>query len=160
MGMPSSLPDIKLPVQLMWKKNALQMDPILVSDPQALLMERRFEIYRDNEVVFRGLIAEDRPAFRPVQAYDSLSDLLDDIILGGEPSDDGRVQFRLPISRDSDSLDCDPVADVQVVISAEQQGISYFRLFQAMHQYTQKLDAIKSSAELDRWVFGRPGCPV
>lgn len=69
----------------------------------------------------------------------------------------GKVHFQLPFSRDGDSLDSEPANDVQVVINAERQDISYFRLFQAMHQYSQKLDAIRNGAELDRWVFGRPG---
>jgi hypothetical protein len=159
-GYSVKAPGHEAAIPLVWRpqKKDLKVDALYIRDPSPLLHERRFQVLQGKIDIYRALIIEAGLAYRRAQAFESLNDLLDAFVFGGEPGPDDEVPFRIPTSQNSESL-ADEFIDVsQVGVSQTGGDISYFRLFQATHQYSEKLMAIKSVAELNSWVFTRPGC--
>jgi hypothetical protein len=166
-GTPEEGYAVKVPghdaaIQLVWRpqKKELKVDALDIRDPTPLLHERRFQVVQGKKEVYRALITEIGLAYRRAQAFESLDDLLNAFVFGGEPGPGDDVPFRIPTSQSSDSLADEFIEASQVDTSPGADDISYFRLFQATHQYGEKLKAIKSVVELNSWVFTRPGCLV
>lgn len=159
-GYAVKVPGHKAAIPLVWmpQKKDLKVDVLEIRDPTALLHERRFQVVQGGKEVYRALITETGLADRRSQAFESLNDLLDAFVFGGEPGPEDDIPFRIPASQNSESLENDFIEASQVDVSQTAADISYFRLFQATHQYGEKLKAIKSVAELNSWVFTRPGC--
>jgi len=159
-GYAIRVPGHDVAIPLVWRpqKKDLKVDALEIRDPTALLHERRFQVVQGKEEVYRSLITEIGLAFRRAQAYESLNDLLDAFVFGGEDGPGDDAPFRIPASLNSESLENEFIEASQVAVSQTAGDISYFRLFQATHQYGEKLTAIKSATELNSWVFTRPGC--
>ncbi|AVP97756.1 hypothetical protein C7S18_11350 [Ahniella affigens] len=167
-GMPMGGYALRLPghdplLPLNWEpqEKALSIGPIKVHSPGTILHERRFQVLRDDVVVYRALIIETEVADRPAQAFESLEDLLNAMIFNGDTSTDEDAPFRVPDNQEVDALEAleEPAeSDSEVTEPKQAERISYFRLFQATHQYAETLKAIKKSDDLHRWVFTRPGC--
>lgn len=156
-GYAVKVPGHEAAIPLVWRpqKKELNVAALEIRDPSALLHERRFQVVWGKKEVYRSLITEIELAYRRAQAFESLNDLLDAFVFGGESGPGDDVPFRIPASQNSESL-----ADEFIEASPTAGDISYFRLFQATHQYGEKLKAIKSVTELNSWVFTRPGCLV
>lgn len=156
-GYAVKVPGHEAAIPLVWRpqKKELNVAALEIRDPSALLHERRFQVVWGKKEVYRSLITEIELAYRRAQAFESLNDLLDAFVFGGESGPGDDVPFRIPASQNSESL-----ADEFIEASPTAGDISYFRLFQATHQYGEKLKAIKSMTELNSWVFTRPGCLV
>jgi len=154
------LPCLAEPVTLCWKPKKKELDPCsrVAKDPAELMLERRFQVLRNGESICHLLITETELAFRRSQAYESLSDLLDAFVFGGEPDPGDAIPFCPTIKQDAESFDNDFLDDAQIVMTTADTNISFFRLFQASHQYGQKIELVNSAAELDNWIFSRPGC--
>lgn len=166
-GTPEEGYAVKVPghvaaIPLVWRpqKKDLKVAELDVRDPTPLLHERRFQVMQGKNEVYRALITETSLTYRRVQAFESLDDLLNAFVFGGEPGPGDDVPFRIPFSQNSESLADEFIEVSQVDESPTAGDISYFRLFQATHQYGEKLNAIKSVSELNSWVFTRPGCLV
>lgn len=161
-GYAVKVPGHGIAIPLVWRpqKKDLRVDALEIHDPSALLHERRFQVVQGKKEVYRALITETGLAYRRAQAFESLDDLLNAFVLGGEPGPGDDVPFRIPVSQNSESLADELIEASQADVSQAARDISYFRLFQATHQYGEKLKAIKSVAELNSWVFTRPGCMV
>lgn len=166
-GAPEDGYEIRVPgyedaITLVWmpQKKDLKANALVIRDPTALLHERRFRVVHGKKELYRALITEIGLAYRRAQAYESLDDLLNAFVVDGEPGSGADVPFRIPVSQNIE-LQVDEFIDAsQADVSQTAGDISYFRLFQAAHQYGEKLKAIKSVAELNSWVFTRPGCLV
>ena len=150
--------DVAIPLVWMPQKKDLKVAGLEIRDPTPLLHERRFQVVQVKKEVYRALITETGLAYRRAQAFESLDDLLNAFVFGGEPGPGDDVPFRIPASQNSESLTNEFIEASQVDVSQTAGDISYFRLFQATHQYGEKLKAIKSVVELNSWVFTRPGC--
>lgn len=161
-GYAVRVPGREAAIPLTWKpqKKDLNVAALEIRDPTALLHERRFRVVRDKEDIYRSLITETGLAYRRAQAFESLNDLLDAFVFGGEDGPGDDVPFRIPASQNSESLVDEFIGDSQFEASPAAGDISYFRLFQATYQYGEKLKAIKSVTELNSWAFTRPGCLV
>ena len=166
-GVPEGSYSVKVPGDsaarpLVWmpQKKNLKVGALELRDPTALLHERRFQVVQGKKEVYRALITEIGQAYRRAQAFESLNDLLDAFVFSGEAGPGDDVPFRIPASQNSESLADEFIKTSQVEMSPTGGDISYFRLFQATHQYGEKLKAIKSVTELNSWVFTRPGCLV
>jgi len=161
-GYALKVPGHAAAIPLVWRpqKKDLRVDALEIRDPTVLLHERRFQVVLGKKDVYRGLITETGLDCRRAQAFDSLNDLLDAFVFGGEPGPGDDIPFRIPASQNSESLADEFIDASQVDVAQTAGDISYFRLFQAIHQYGEKLKAIKSVTELNSWVFTRPGCLV
>jgi hypothetical protein len=152
--------DAAIPLVWMPHKKDLKVCVLKILDPTPLLHERRFQVMQGKKEVYRALVTETGLSYRRAQAFESLGDLLNAFVFGGEPGPGDDVPFRIPPSQNSESLENEFIDASQVAVSQTAGDISYFRLFQATHQYCEKLKAIKSVVELNSWVFTRPGCLV
>jgi hypothetical protein len=152
------VPGVSRSIPLSWMSNELSVKPVVLSNTVQLLSEHRFEVLHQDKVVHRALITETGLDFRRSQAFESLSDLLDAFVFGGEPGPGDSIPFRLPISHDSESLENDFVDDAPAGVVLTEGNISFFRLFQAIHQYAQKIEVVMKVDDLNSWVFKRPGC--
>ena len=154
------LPGLAEPVAICCKpkKKELGLASRVIKNPAELMLERRFQVLRNGEVLYHLLITETSLAFRRSQEYESLSDLLDAFVFGAESDPGDTVPFCLTIKQEAESFDNDFLDDAQIVTSTVDTNISFFRLFQAAHQYAQKIEMVNSAAELDSWIFSRPGC--
>ena len=161
-GYAVKVPGHETPIPLVWRpqKKELNVRALEISDPMALLHERRFQVARGKKDVYRSLITEIGLAYRRAQAFESLNGLLEAFVFGDESGPGDNTPFRIPPSQNSESPTDEFIEDTQVEVSPTTGDISYFRLFQATHQYKEKLKAITSVAELNSWVFKRPGCLV
>jgi hypothetical protein len=161
-GYALKVPGHSAAIPLVWRpqRKDLKDDALEIRDPTALLHERRFQVVQGKKEVYRALITETGLAYRRAQAFESLDDLLNAFVFGGEPGPGDDIPFRIPVSQNSESLADNYIDASQVDVAQTAGDISYFRLFQATHQYGEKLKAIKSVVELNSWVFTRPGCLV
>lgn len=147
-------------ISLNWRPKALDLavKPVFIADASALLQERRYEVWRQGKLIWRGLIEEVELACRRPQAFDSLSDLLDAFVFGNGPGPDDPIPFRLPVRENSESLDNELPEELATPANEEGQPISYFRLFQATENFAVRLGAVKSVPNLNMLVFTAPGC--
>lgn len=166
-GVPEDGYAVKIPghehaIPLVWRprKKDLNVTPLWIRDPSALLHERRFQVVRGNKDIYRSLITEIGLTYRRAQAFESLNDLLDAFVFGDESGPSEDVPFRIAANQNNVSLGDESIDDLQAEISSTAGDISYFRLFQATCQYGEKLKSINSVLELNNWVFTRPGCLV
>lgn len=157
-----NVPGIAKAIHLEWmpRKKDLHLAPRFISNPVELLSEHRFDVLDKQNVVFRGLVTETGVSFRRSQAFESLADLLDTFIFDEGPNPGDPVPFRTHKSENSELLDDDLVGEVQTPTTHSEAEISLFRLFQASNQYAHKINSLKNVAELNQWVFSRPGCLV
>lgn len=147
-------------IRLEWRprNRDLKIPEIVIRDVSELLREHRFEVFRKGEVIWRGLITENFTEYRRPQAFDSLDNLLDAFVFGKEPGPGDAVPFRIPIKESSEAMDVDPLDPSVPAVPEHSQGISYFRLFKAANEFAQLLANVRTTTELNRQVFRRPGC--
>jgi hypothetical protein len=158
------VPGVSEVIRLSWrpKKKDLQTDPRVVLDQVELLSEHRFEILKNKDVMYRGLVTETAFSFRRSQAYESLSDLLNAFVFNNDPGSGEPPPIRIPVDEGNEPIvekpENEAVDDAQTLTAASSSIISYFRLFQAFARYTDKINAAKKVAELNQLVFSMPGC--
>ena len=158
-GYSIKVPGISETIPLAWRnKKDPGLKSRLISSPDELLIERRFEVHSPGNVVHRGLITETNTSFRRTQAFASLGDLLDAYVFDGEPGPDDSIPFHPAINRNSSEFDGDVLDDSLVNMTKTGENISYFRLFQAMQQYVETIDAVTSVDKLNGHIFSQPGC--
>ena len=154
------IPDMAKPIRLVWfpRKKTLQLAPQEIVNPEELLTEHRFDVFRGKKQLFRGLITEKGLPFRRVQAFESLSDLLNAFISDADTVAGDSTPFRIPVDTCNDFVEDELDDEMRTQVTASDIDISYFRLFQAAQQYAGMIDAINHVAELNLSVFSRPGC--
>jgi hypothetical protein len=113
-------------------------------------------------VIYHGLITETEFSFRRSQAYKSLSDLLNAFVFDKDPSTGEPPPFRIPVDEGDEPIvekhENETGDNDQSLTADSSSNISYFRLFQAFAKYADKLNSVKSVAELNQLVFLMPGC--
>ncbi|APW48655.1 phospholipase D-like domain-containing protein [Rhodoferax antarcticus] len=153
------LPGVKKQVPLRWKKRrsdgAWPLESIKIEffDNEALLADHCYEVWRDGNLEYRGLVQETGQDHRRAQSYDSLKDLLNDLINGITPGADGNQRLR-KVLRHGDVPDDEPVPPP---VGADGGGMSYFRLFHAFEQFRKRLRGVRSMGELEKLLFVSPG---
>lgn len=153
------LPGVPERVSLDWKSRRTGRTWLLetlereLADNEALLADHTYEVWRDGSLEYRGLVQETGQAHRRTQVYDSLKDLLNDLVNGAKPGTSGISRLR-PILRHDDVPGDEPLAPA---IAADGSGLSYFRLFHAFEQFRQRLRDVDSRVELNRLLFVVPG---
>ncbi|CAI8727510.1 PLD phosphodiesterase domain-containing protein [Pseudomonas sp. IT-196MI5] len=156
------LPGVSKPMPLLWRTRRQQGRLLLIPiecvtpDNEAMLADHSYSILlrKKSPAVFRGMIVESGQSFRRAQGFESLKDLLDSLVAGVDPNSDTTTVLR-PCLRNGGEPD-EKLTVPSLVI--EQDALSYFRLFQAIEQYRERLRATTDSAQLELWAFGYPGC--
>ena len=158
-GYDLRLPGVQNRLPLHWKSRRtegawlLETIELELPDNEALLADHCYEVWRDGSLEYRGLVQETRQAHRRSQGYDSLKDLLNDLVNEAEPGTSGISRLR-PVLRHDDVPDDEPMSPA---IAASGGGLSYFRLFHAFEQFRQRLRSVDSRVELKRLLFVVPG---
>lgn len=158
-GYDLRLPGVLKRLPLHWKSRRaegawlLETIELELADNEALLADHSYEVWRDGNLEYRGLVQETGQAHRRTQGYDSLKDLLNDLVNGAESGASGMSRLR-PVLRHDDVPDDEPISPAFV---ADGGGLSYFRLFHAFEQFRQRLRGVASRVELDRMLFVMPG---
>lgn len=154
------LPGVSKALLLQWKSRprsgfySLETIEHQTPDNEVLLADHSFAVVLRGETVYRGLILETGQSYRRAQGFDSLKDLFDSLIAGTDPAISDTLVLRGRL-RDSAGPDEEvPLPSVKV----EQDALSYFRLFQAIELYHQRLQQTSNREELDKWLFSYPGC--
>ncbi|MDD1956912.1 hypothetical protein NP552_17870 [Pseudomonas sp. 8209] len=153
------LPGASEPVPLQWRTRRQEGKWLLIPieqvtpDNEAMLADHSYGVLlrRKGPAVFRGIILESGQSFRRAQGFESLKDLLDSLVAGVDPNSDTNTVLRACL-RNGAGPDEEPAAPSPVT---EQDALSYFRLFQAIEQYRERL---RSASDIEQWVFGHPGC--
>lgn len=161
-GYEIRLPGLKQRLSLAWKRNRREgawplatIDPskLEVADNEALLADHGYEVWRDDSLEYRGLVLETEQAHRRAHGYDSLTDLLNDLIDGVEPGSSGKPRLR-SVLRNDDVPEDDPLLPA---FASEGDGLSYFRLFHAFEQFRQRLRKVDSRDDLELLLFVQAG---
>jgi len=162
-GYSVCLPGVANAVPLAWNAQCLPMQPTkLRIDDSALLRDRVFKVFHADREILRGLIGEINTKSRRAQSFETLQDLLEVFVQGDDPQFMYELPFRIPL--DTDTFPDEAfVAATSLIPDADSDapargGISYFRLFQSIRTYQQKLSNLEKLEELDRQVFTWPGC--
>lgn len=158
-GYTLRLPGVKQRQKLDWKErridSAWPLETITLSlpDNEALLADHGYEVWRGDSLEYRGLVQETEQAHRRAQGYDSLKDLLNDLVEGLEPSDSGKPRLR-PVLRNDDVPDDESAPPA---IAADAAELSYFRVFHAFEQFRQRLQDVTTRDVLERLLFVQAG---
>lgn len=160
------LPGVTEPVPLVWNGHLVPASPgALVMDDSALLRDRVFrvfEVVRHDQEVFRGMVSELHVDSRRAQHFDSLADLFDAWVHGDDVEELDILRSRVPLDNDAFADDAheEQALDHREAATGNASGlpISYFRLFQSVHAFRQKLLGLKTLEGLDQHVFSLPGC--
>lgn len=158
-GYDLRLPGVQKRIPLQWRQRRrqgvreLETIALELADNEALLADHSYEVWRADNLEFRGLVQETGQDHRRAQAYDSLNDLLNDLVNGNDPGTSGMPRLRAVLRHD------DVPGDVPVspTFAAEAGGLSYFRVFHAFEQFRQRLRDVAGRDELDRMLFVSPG---
>lgn len=152
------LPGEKSQIPLCWRtrrsEDVWPLVPITleVTDNEALLADHCYEVWRDGELVFRGLVQENGAAHRRAQCYDSLKDLLNDLINGVDSKNSPKPRLRKFLQ------EVDPKDDgTETAGTTESDSLSYFRLFHAFEQLRKRLLEAPSMDKLEKLLFVYPG---
>lgn len=149
------LPGIAQVIALGWRgKSLIALRDLVAEQPDEVLTQHFYTVIRPGEADWQGIIHEVGQAFRRVNGFDSLHDLLNSYISDVDPQDNDAVHLRESL-RDGDSAeDAPPEEKPQVQTSAT----SYFRLFYALEKRREQLEALNDDASLHYWLFTCPGC--
>lgn len=152
------LPGVKSQIPLRWKtrrsEGAWPLESVAreVADNEALLADHCYEVWRDGQLEFRGLVQESGAAHRRAQGYDSLKDLLNDLINGVDSKTSTKPRLR-PILRHDDLTD--EAFDTSATDASD--SLTYFRLFHAFEQLRKRLRDATSMDTLEKLLFVYPG---
>lgn len=153
------LPGVKELIPLSWKKRRrnkawpLESIEYELADNEALLADHSYEVWRDGSLEYRGLVQETDQAYRRAQGYDSLKDLLNDLINDIDPRGSSKPRLRKVLQHD-DVPDDEQAPPAMI---ANVGGLSYFRLFHAFEQFRKRLREVGSMSELEKLLFVYPG---
>lgn len=152
------LPGVKNQIPLHWKTRRSEgtwpLEPVMyeVADNEALLADHCYEVWRDGQLVFRGLVQESSTAHRRAQGYDSLKDLLNDLITGVDSKTSTTPRLRQVLRHDDLT---DEVFDTTTINASD--SLTYFRLFHAFELLRKRLRESTSMDALEKLLFVYPG---
>ncbi len=156
------LPGVSERVRLEWNAQCQPGSPgDLAVDDRALLRDRVYIVYRGDEEIHRALVQETNVRSRRAQAFDTLQDLLEAVVQGDDPQSLHDLPLRTLLDNDPLSLPGDALPEPDTAPdngASSPAGVSYFRLFHAMHLYRKRLLQLEKLEDLDNQVFSWPGC--
>ncbi|MES2040071.1 MAG: hypothetical protein V4495_19825 [Pseudomonadota bacterium] len=132
----------------------ISIENLSVPDNEQLLADHSFTVHLKSKTVYRGLILEINQEYRRSMDFNSLNDLIDNLISGVDPIESGLAAVRKSRGSEGSPDEVEPLPNVK----AEQSALSYYRLFQALEQFRKRLQDVKNQEELDKWLFVYPGC--
>lgn len=153
------LPGINKKCKLSWKtrrsKGFYWLNNLCskISDNEALLADHCYEVWLGKNLKFRGLIYEKRTDYRRTQGYDSLKDLLNDLVINADNETSTKQVLRGALRQDDLNDD-----DLETLGEVQDNNLSYFRLFQAFETLRNRLNDAESIEELEKLLFVYPGC--
>ncbi|PMG01912.1 hypothetical protein BCV02_13020 [Vibrio breoganii] len=152
-----SLPDIEAPVDLASTVSNFTLS--LDDEPKQLLVAHMFEVKKHGSLVYRGFIIEQNTALRRVEEFESLEDIFDSLLGGRRLENNPNASLRAEISGSETDWGAEQAAGV---IDDEQASptLSYFRMFQAMDNFEQRLSEVQSDSVIEQYAFVVPGCLV
>jgi hypothetical protein len=148
----------KRQIPLRWKtirsEGAWPLEPVKfeVADNDSLLADHCYEVWRDDQLEFRGLVQEIGTAHRNAQGYDSLKDLLNDLINGVDWKTTTKPRLR-PVLGHDDLKD----EALETSVTDTSDSLTYFRLFHAFEQLRKRLHEATSMDTLEKLLFVYPG---
>lgn len=149
------LPGIAQVIALGWRgKSLIALRDLVAERPDEVLTQHFYTVIRPGEADWQGIIHEVGQAFRRVNGFDTLHDLLNSYISDVDPQDNDAVQLRESL-RDGDSAEDAPPEDKPLV---QTSATSYFRLFYALEKRREQLETLNDDASLHYWLFTCPGC--
>lgn len=159
-GYQLHLPALAAPTRLVWQSRRrdgawpLQASTHEVLNDESLLANHCYEVRMGGELVHRGLIQETEQACRRSQGYDSLLDLLNDLIADVKPGASETTRLRKTL-RHNDV----PEEELPPLQELGQGGtaLSYFRVFQGFEKFRRKLREAKSWDEVEKLLFVHAG---
>ncbi|MEO9655385.1 hypothetical protein [Marinomonas sp.] len=155
------LPDISEPILLTFsdEKNVFEHNETLPSEPNELLVNHTYELVINDDQRSRGFIVERNTLMRRVEQFESLDEIFDCLISGQPLVNHPNASLRESIlNNDHDLLieQEESSLDSQSAPSA----LSYFRMFQAMHEYEKRIELSKSDVMIEQYGFVIPGCLI
>lgn len=153
------LPGVKKQISLRWRerrsKDTWPLEPFTreVADNEALLADHCYEIWLGSQLEFRGMVQENGATHRRAQGYDSLKDLLNDLINGVDSNTSTKPRLRQILRHDA-STDDEP--DTPATVQSD-GDLTYFRLFHAFEQLRKRLREVTSMDQLEKLLFVYPG---
>jgi hypothetical protein len=162
-GYSVHLPGVANTLPLAWNPQRLPVQPgELKIDDSALLRDRVFKVYHGDKEIQRALVSELNAKSRRAQSFGTLLDLLEALGQGEDPQSLPEIPFRVPLDGDAfpnDTFSAKNATEAPLGTDTPGPvGISYFRMFQSMHAYQQKLKKLVKLEELDHQIFSWPGC--
>lgn len=152
------LPGMKNQIPLHWKtrqhEGAWPMETLMqeVTDNEALLADHCYEVWRHEQLEFRGLVQESGVSYRRAQGYDSLKDLLNDLINGVDSKISTKPRLR-PVLLHDDLMD----EAFEMPTNDANDNLTYFRLFHAFEQLRKRLRDSTSMDIFEKMLFAYPG---
>lgn len=157
-GYSLHLPGLE-PEPLQWKdriyNKAWPLVPLEheLRNDELLLANHCYEVWHGGRLMYRGLIQETSQDHRRAQGYDSLRDLLNDLIDGVKPGGSTTTRLRKTLRHNDVPEDAPPATDP----AAEAAALSYFRVFQGFEQFRKRLGDAQDQSELHRILFVQAG---
>ncbi|WP_261858273.1 phospholipase D-like domain-containing protein [Photobacterium sanguinicancri] len=155
------LPDVETPLKFEIQENeAIYTTKItLVQEPQALLVNHAYELILAGGTRYRGFIVECNSLMRRVEEFESLDDIFNSLIDGRSLQSNPSASLRsVLLGNDQDWLEEQGAGS-----STEPQlssAVSYFRMFQAMDSFEQRISSLKTDSMREQYAFVIPGCLV
>lgn len=155
------LPDISDPISLTIRddKNAFKHSEKLANEPSELLINHTYELVINGDQRSRGFIVERNTLMRRVEQFESLDELFDCLISGQQLVNHPNSSLREAILNNDHDLLIEQEAGSLGSQSAP-SALSYFRMFQAMHEYEKRIQLSKSDVMIEQYGFVIPGCLI
>lgn len=149
------LPGITQVIPLGWRgKSLIALRDLVAEQPDEVLTQHFYTVIRPGEADWQGVIHEVGQAFRRVNGFDTLHDLLNSYICDVDPQDNDAVQLRETLCDGDSAEDALPEEKPPV----QTRATSYFRLFYALEKRREHLETLNDDASLHYWLFTCPGC--
>ncbi|TKF13381.1 hypothetical protein FCV66_13495 [Enterovibrio norvegicus] len=162
-GWALNLPDIDSPFSIPASHSSFSLP--LEHEPESLLVKHCFELTKKGTTQFRGFIVEKNASLRRVEGFASLEDFFNSMLSGaplqGNPNTSLRDVLLSMAHEDNEEILALEQSNANEQASA---SLSYFRLFQAMAQYMDRIRQVEVSgtinkdALLEQYAFVVPGC--
>lgn len=121
----------------------------------SILKERIFTIYKEQEIVFCGLISEQNTDKRPAFGYENINDLLGAWLNEKADGENGKQVHRCP----DESETGEELNEQQLSQMSSDYAQGWFSMFIAMNNIKQKfIDIGKDKKALKLYAYQMPGC--
>ncbi|GHA58311.1 hypothetical protein ACFFLZ_17220 [Photobacterium aphoticum] len=153
------LPDLDAPLHVVQaaSETVYATTHKLPQEPQALLVNHAYELVLTNGLRYRGFIVEHNSMMRRVEEFESLDDIFNSLIEGRSLESNPNASLRSAIlGNDHDWLDEQEAGSLSEPHPSP--TLSYFRMFQAMDSFEQRIQTLKSDRMIEQYAFVVPGC--